>query len=243
LRFGTDSARERERERMEYSYNNNNGEGLPPTAIPISEDDEEEEGGIKMARRVTTTNRGTGSLPTAVRINGLTNLAPNRAVHHIRTQPDSFLYPYTRARTHKQQAEIGRLTQITVLEYRKSIFFIAFLDAMLTLFNLFAGPYGMLGLITLPGPILGYIGAKTLNRSYVLIYLMFCFLKIVLGFITLLMSSRNSRIITIIIITIELFILKLVYTFHAIMGEADLDRVRRHLASDGPSESAAVSNN
>jgi hypothetical protein len=103
--------------------------------------------------------------------------------------------------------------ELVVLNYRCTVKCFAVLDGISTALNIFVAfdKVGLLGLLLLIGPVMGFQGANELDKGKVVVYVVFCCIKL---FGQILMAVRTADLLITLIAFLEMWITKIVVSFY-----------------------------
>lgn len=111
--------------------------------------------------------------------------------------------------------------EIVLFSYRSSVKCFAGIDIFFSLLSLLTGA-GIVALIGLIGPILGFKGASSFNRCFILVYLVVLFVKTI-DLIILLFTQGSFW--NLLLAVIQIWITRIVYTFYRALTSVTSERL------------------
>jgi hypothetical protein len=121
-------------------------------------------------------------------------------------------------------------TQMELLGLARATRWFAVIDIILCILYAFSG-FGWIALVAMIGPILGYMGGKQYRKNLVIFYMFFLILLIAFRILGLVFfyDTVAGLVLSILMIVIELYILRLVWRFHHMLrrlSQQEIDQAR-----------------
>mmetsp|Transcript_30667 Transcript_30667/g.88517 ORF Transcript_30667/g.88517 Transcript_30667/m.88517 type:complete len:249 (+) Transcript_30667:160-906(+) len=100
------------------------------------------------------------------------------------------------------------------------------------------GSFGLLGLVLLVGPFCGVVGARQLHPKFVMVYLIFCFIKLAYDILLVVLMPSLWYVVTVLI---HIWVSKIIFTFWRALGRLSPERRQEMLRPEGEHRSVRMS--